>query len=71
MKKISTKYKNQSISELISAKNTITAEIMKLKIEEKVKPAKDTNLISKKKRELSIISTFITMEQLRVIENQK
>lgn len=45
---------------------SIRLEIAKLKVESKVKPQKDTNLIKKKEKHLAHILTVITQKELGI-----
>lgn len=57
MKKDNDKIKSKSIDELNSEIKLLQGEIDKLKMEKKINPAKDTNLIAKKKKQYARILT--------------
>jgi len=59
MKKIATELKGKSEKDLLKEGNKLSEEIAKLKLESKVNPAKDTNLIFKKRKKLAVILTLI------------
>ena len=71
MKKLTKELQGKDISELEKEVQSLRKEIAKLKIERKVKPPKDTNLIRKKEKRLASILTMITQKELGVIEKNK
>ncbi len=60
MKKITREYKGKTTSELEREAQRLRQEIAKLKLEVKINPPKDTNLLIKKRKELAIILTLIS-----------
>ena len=67
MRKITKKYSDKNIVELVKASQTLREEIAKLIINQKAAPAKNTNLIKNKKKELAVILTVLTQKQ--AVEN--
>jgi len=63
MKKKTSELKAKSISELEMAAQSLREEISKLKLEFKVTPAKDTNILLKKRKKLAVILTLIAEKQ--------
>lgn len=59
MKKETKELKSKSLSELEKQAQSLREEIAKLKLEIKVNPAKDTNLLRKKRKKLAAILTII------------
>lgn len=64
MKKIVKEINKMSINEINKEINKIREEILKLKIESKTSPLKDTNLIKKKKKRLAVLLTILTQKKL-------
>ncbi len=60
MKKEIKELKSKSLSELEKQALSLREEIAKLKLEIKVNPAKDTNLLMKKRKKLAVILTVTT-----------
>ncbi len=58
MKKIAEKYRKMKLSDLSRKEQELRKEIAKLKLELKVSPPKDTNLLGKKRRELAVLLTI-------------
>lgn len=75
MKKITREYRKKTTTELEKEAQRLRREIAKLKLEAKINPPKDTNLLIKKRKELAIILTLITekkqMEEINKITNFK
>ena len=66
MKKHISDLQGKSLEELNKEVATIRSEIAKMKVEAKVKPQKDTNVIKKKEKYLARILTVITQKQLGI-----
>jgi len=60
MKKEIKELKQKTIKELEKEINNLRQEIAKLKIEMKVNPPKDTNLLTKRKKKLARLLTVLT-----------
>ncbi len=72
MRKINNEYREKTIKELEKEGQKLRQEIAKLKLEEKVNPAKDTNLLMKKRKRLAVILTLFTeKKQLEEISKLK
>ena len=67
MKKFVQKYRQLDLKTLAKKEQELRKEIAKLKLEIKVNPPKDTNLLSKKRRELAV---FLTIKREKELENQ-
>ena len=69
MKKKTLELKNKSIIELEKEAENLRQEVAKLRLELKVNPAKDTNILMKKKKIIAVILTLIgekkEMEKLK------
>ena len=69
MKKKTLELKNKSIIELEKEAENLRQEVAKLRLELKVNPAKDTNILVKKKKIIAVILTLIgekkEMEKLK------
>lgn len=59
MKKKISELKGKSKDELEKEVQALREEISKLKLEFKVNPAKDTNILAKKRKKLAVILTLI------------
>ena len=59
MKKAKLNYKNLDIKELNVNVVKLTDEILKLNLEKKVNPQKNTNMISNLKKQLAIVKTHM------------
>ena len=66
MKKITKELQAKSIQELMKDAQSLHSEIAKLQVERKVKPEKDTNLITKKKKRLAVVLTLKGQKELEV-----
>lgn len=60
MKKTTKKYQQMDIKQLEKEALILREEISKLKLDEKIKPVKDTNLLIKKRKQLAILLTILT-----------
>ncbi len=58
MKKLSKEFKGKSLEDLQKEEKKIREEMAKLKLEQMVNPAKDTNLLFKKRKRLAVILTL-------------
>ena len=67
MKKFVQKYRQLDLKTLAKKEQELRKEIAKLKLEIKVNPPKDTNLLSKKRRELAVL---LTIKREKELENQ-
>ncbi len=67
MKKDIKKYRQMEIKELKKEISDLRQEIAKLKLTWKVLPAKDTNLIIKKRKQLAKLLTVLKEKQLNLI----
>ena len=63
MKKKKIEIKSKSIPELEKAEIKLREEIARLRLELKVNPAKDTNIIMKKRKELAVILTIMSQKK--------
>ncbi len=63
MKKSIQKLDTKSIADLVKDEAKLRSEVAKLILERVVNPAKDTNMISKKKRELAQILTIMNVKK--------
>ncbi|MBI4225528.1 50S ribosomal protein L29 [Candidatus Roizmanbacteria bacterium] len=59
MKKKTSELKNKSIGELEKEAHDLRVEIAKSRLEVKVNPAKDTNILVKKRKRLAVILTIL------------
>ncbi len=66
MKKYIKEIIGKTVAELNTEVATVRMEIAKLKVESKMKPQKDTNLIKKKEKQLANILTVITQKELGI-----
>lgn len=73
MKKLTKEYKTKTKEELEKLAQSLREEIAKLRLEVKVNPPKDTNLLIKKRKILALILTLITekkqIEEIKKIKN--
>ncbi|MCX7955734.1 MAG: hypothetical protein N2593_01315 [Patescibacteria group bacterium] len=69
MKKIVKEYKSKTIKELEKEIQSLNQEIAKLKITIKINPPKDTNLLIKKRKKLSILLTILS--EKKILESLK
>ena len=60
MKKTVTEFKSKTLGDLEKETQKLRLEIAKLKLESKVNPQKDTNLVFKKRKRLAVILTLIS-----------
>ena len=60
MKKNTKEYKNKSVKELEKIIQSSREEIAKARLHIKINPAKDTNFLKKKKKQLAILLTITT-----------
>lgn len=63
MKKLTKELSGKSIKELAKQMETLRQEIAKLTLNEKVNPAKDTNTIPKKKKQLAVLLTILSQKK--------
>lgn len=66
MKKQISDLQSKTAAELMKEMSSVRSEIAKLKVEAKMKPQKDTNLIKKKEKHLAHILTVITQKELGI-----
>ncbi|MBP7966946.1 50S ribosomal protein L29 [Candidatus Woesebacteria bacterium] len=66
MKKYIADLQAKSVGEINKDISAIIEEVAKLKIESKIKPQKDTNLIKKKEKQLAQMLTVITQKELGI-----
>ena len=59
MRKVTKQYNDKSAVELLKEAVTLRGEIAKLQLERIVSPQKDSNLISKKKKQLAVLLTVV------------
>ena len=59
MKKKNLKLKDKSVGELEKEVQDLREEIAKIKLEFRVNPAKDTNILMKKRKQLAVTLTLI------------
>ncbi|OGK09878.1 50S ribosomal protein L29 [Candidatus Roizmanbacteria bacterium RIFCSPHIGHO2_01_FULL_35_10] len=65
MKKVSSEFKGKSVSDLEKEERKIREEVAKLKLENKVNPPKDSNIIFKKRKRLAVILTLLNERMVR------
>ncbi len=63
MKKLTKTLQNKSIKELIGEEKNARSEIAKLRLEAKSNPPKDTNTMSKKRKNLAVLLTIMTQKR--------
>ncbi|MCX7880908.1 MAG: 50S ribosomal protein L29 [Patescibacteria group bacterium] len=63
MKKVVKEWQKKSIKEIENEINKIREEIAKLRIEMKVNPPKDTNILIKKRKNLAVALTILTQKK--------
>ena len=66
MKKHIKELQAKTVVDLQKEIGTLRAEIAKFKVESKVKPQKDSNIIKKKEKQLAHILTVITQKELGI-----
>jgi ribosomal protein L29 len=66
MKKLTKELQTKSVKDLEKEAETLHTEIAKLSVERKVKPEKDTNLITKKRKRLAVILTLMGQKKLEI-----
>ena len=66
MKKQITDLQGKSVADLVKEVAAVRAEVAKLKVEAKIKPQKDTNLIKKREKHLAHILTVISQKELGI-----
>ena len=66
MKKITKELQAKSMEDLLKETDVLRGEITKMRLEQGVKPQKDTNIIIKKQKRLAAILTMITNKQSEV-----
>ncbi len=66
MKKHIKELQAKTVADLTKEIGTVRLEIAKLKVESKIKPQKDSNLIKKKEKHLAHILTVITQKELGI-----
>jgi len=67
MKKLHQDLKDKEIKELEKEKSNLYQEIAKLQVELKVNPAKDTNLLAKKRQRLAVVLTLVQEKGVKKI----
>ena len=70
MKKLAEKYRKMKLSDLARREQELRKEIAKLRLEFKVSPPKDTNLLGKKRRELAVLLTIKREKELLEVEKK-
>ncbi len=68
MRKWAEKYRKMSAKDLARAEQDLRREIAKIRLEFKVSQPKDTNILSKKRKELAVLLTIKT-EKEREVKN--
>lgn len=63
MKKQTKDLKNRTIKDLEKEAGDLRKEITKLKLEVKINPKKDVNLITKKRKRLAVLLTMLTEKE--------
>lgn len=63
MKKVKKELEGKTVKELEKQTQVLRVEIAKLVLNRKVSPAKDTNLIVKKRKQLAVVLTVLTEKQ--------
>lgn len=63
MKKLTKELTNKTIKELEKQSQMLREEIAKLTLNQRVNPAKDTNIVVKKQKELAVILTVLTQKK--------
>lgn len=69
MKKVVKDYNSKTIKDLEKEKKTLTEEIARLKVELKVNPKKDTNILMKKRKRLAVLLTILN--EKKILESLK
>lgn len=70
MKKETTTLLKKSKKELMEEVETLRKEIAVLKLNKRVKPEKDTNLIGKKKQRIAYVLTMVRQIELTELQKQ-
>lgn len=60
MKKLTKQYREKSLKELEKEVTILREEITKMKLNQKVSPPKDVNLLFKKKKQLAVLLTVMS-----------
>ncbi len=68
MRKLAEKYRKMSVSDLSRLEQDLRREIAKIRLELKVNQPKDTNILSRKRKELAVLLT-IKSEKEREVRN--
>ncbi len=63
MKKLTKELTGKTIKELEKQSLVLREEIAKLVLNQKVNPAKDTNVVVKKRKELAVVLTFLSQKK--------
>lgn len=72
MKKLTKEYTNKSIKELEKLVLTLREDIAKTKLNEKVNPSKDSNVLPKKKKQLAVVLTILAQKkELEAMQPEK
>ena len=60
MRKLTKQYREKTVKELTKEITGLEEEITKLKLVQKGTPAKDTNILIKKRKQLAVLLTILT-----------
>jgi|GEM_PF-2006146 len=64
MRKTTKKYQEKDVKELKKESLKLREEIAKLKLTNKMKPTKDSNLLIKKRKELAVLLTVLSEKEI-------
>jgi len=72
MKKLTKQYQDKTVKELIQETVILKEEIAKLRLSQKSAPAKDTNILMKKRKQLAVLLTVLTeKKEVESLQNKK
>lgn len=72
MKKSVKELQSKTVKELEKSVNSLHEEVAKLRLQQKVNPSKDTNIVSKKRKMIATLLTVITQKkELETLSNKK
>ncbi|PIQ72771.1 hypothetical protein COY13_03100 [Candidatus Roizmanbacteria bacterium CG_4_10_14_0_2_um_filter_36_35] len=72
MKKLTKQYRDKTVKELTQETMILIEEIAKLRLSQKSAPAKDTNLLMKKRKQLAVLLTVLTeKKEIESLKNKK
>ncbi|MFH0979631.1 MAG: 50S ribosomal protein L29 [Candidatus Roizmanbacteria bacterium] len=72
MKKLTKQYRDKTVKELTQETVILKEEIAKLRLSQKSAPAKDTNILMKKRKQLAVLLTVLTeKKEVESLKNKK